>query len=66
MVSQVELMTQMCRGRSYNCIDWLARDFSYSMLMNIATNPLLPHVFRAATTDFARALYVDRFPQVCD
>jgi hypothetical protein len=38
--------------------------FSYDLLMNMATNPLLPHVFIAAVIRFTIALYIDRVPQV--
>jgi len=53
----------MCRGRSYNSIYWLEGAFTYSLLLNMATNPWLPYVLRAAVVDLTLALFVDRFPQ---
>ena len=57
-------MTNMCKGRSYNPVAWLEKSFPYDLLLNLATNELLPHRLRAAVMDFVRALYVDRFPQI--
>jgi hypothetical protein len=42
----------------------LEKSFSYGMLMNLATNPLLPSQLIAVVTAFIEALYVDRFPQI--
>ena len=64
LVAQMKLLAAMCAGRAYNSIAWLERSFSYELLLNMASNPRLPHVFRSAVVDFAIALYVDRFPQV--
>ena len=60
-VAQVELMTNMCKGRSYNCIAWLEKSFSYSLLMNVATNPLLPSRCTAAVLALVDAMLVS-FP----
>ena len=43
---------------------WREKSFPYGLLLNLATNELLPHRLRAAVMDFVRALYVDRFPQI--
>jgi hypothetical protein len=64
VIAQLELYTNMCRGRSYNCVAWLEQAFSYEHLMNLATNPLLPHKCNGAALAFCVALYVDRFPQL--
>ena len=71
LVAQFELFTNMCEGRSYNCIHWLSRNiskdhkgFSYEMLISIAANPFLPYEVRAAVLKLIIVLYVDRFPQV--
>jgi hypothetical protein len=64
IVDQVNLMTQMCRGRSVNAITHLEGSFSYSLLLNMASNPWLPNRFRAAVVHLVLALYVDRYPQV--
>ena len=64
VVMQFELMANMCRGRSYNCIAWLSRSFSYDLLLNMATNQRLPYRFRTVVVDFIITLFVDRFPQI--
>jgi hypothetical protein len=64
IVAQLELFTNMCKGRSYNCIRWLESAYSFDMLMNLATNPLLPSKLTGAAIGFVEALYVNRFPQM--
>lgn len=64
VLAQFMLMTNMCKGRSYNPISWLEKSFPYDMLLNLCSNELLPHRFRAAAVDFVQALYIDRFPQI--
>ena len=54
LVSQINLLSECCRGRSYNPITWLEKSFSYDMLLNLATNDLLPYTFRAAVVHFVR------------
>ena len=65
-VSQLQLLTNLAKGRSYNCIDWLTRDdgFSYTMLIGMAANPWLPYVVRSTVLYLILALYVDRYPQL--
>ena len=63
LVDEIHLLTQMCRGRSYNPIGILSKSFSYDLLMNMASNPWLPHAFRANVVRLTLAVYVDRFPQ---
>jgi hypothetical protein len=65
---QINFFAAMCLGRSYNSIAWLEQSFSYTMLMNLCTNPWLPYSTRAAVMQLVFALYVDRFPQIpkCD
>jgi len=65
-VAQIDLLTNMCKGRSCNVIRWLEKDFPYDLLVNIATNPLLPYSLQAAVTRFMIALYVDRIPQIAN
>jgi hypothetical protein len=64
VIAEFDLLTNMCKGRSYNCIHMLEKSFSYGMLMNLATNPYLPSKFTAAVIGFIDALYVNRFPQM--
>jgi hypothetical protein len=63
VIAQMELLTQLCRGRSYNVITRLEKVFDYGLLMNITTNPHLPYKLAAKTLDLLLALFVDRFPQ---
>jgi hypothetical protein len=64
IVDQVHLLTQMCRGRCNNAIRHLEKCFSYTLLLNMASNPWLPYRFRAAVVHLVLVLYVDRYPQV--
>lgn len=61
--AQIELMGQMCYGRSDNCCQWLARSFSYPIVVSNCSNPLLPPQIRAAFAYLAKTLYLDRAPQ---
>ena len=65
-VAQLQLLTNMAKGRSYNCIDWLTRSdgFSYTMLIGMAANPWLPYSVRSTVIYLLLALYVDRYPQL--
>jgi len=64
VTDQINLLTQTCRGRSYNSILRFEDTFTYEMLLNMATNPWLPYRFRAVVVQFTLSLYVDRFPQI--
>lgn len=50
----------MCVGRSSSCIAWLEKSFSYTMVAAMCYNPHLPQLVRAAATDLARVLFLDR------
>jgi hypothetical protein len=63
VVAELELLSNMSKGRNYNCINWLEKSFSYDMLLNMATNPLLPYNCNAVAMQLAHSIYVDRFPQ---
>jgi hypothetical protein len=63
-VGQFNLLGKQCYGRSYNCIDWMQRSFSYDMLCSICYNIHLPPKIRSAATDFVKNLYLDRYPQL--
>ena len=63
VVAELELLTEMCKGRSYNCIAWIEKSFPYELLMNISTNPLLPYNLTAVAIMLINAVYVDRYPQ---
>jgi hypothetical protein len=63
-VGQLNLLAKQCYGRSYNCIDWMQRSFSYDMLCSICYNVYLPPKVRAAACDFVNHLYLDRYPQL--
>ena len=63
VVAELDMLAQMAKGRSYNCIRWLEEGLPYGLLMNVATNPWLPHKCTAAALALVSALYVDRFPQ---
>lgn len=62
-LAELNLLIQMCRGRSYNCISWIESSFPYVPLVGLAGSPLLPSALRAACLDLLRVLYLDRFPQ---
>ena len=36
--AQLKMLAKMASGRSYNVINWLTRDFSYEMLVSVASN----------------------------
>ena len=71
-VAQLQLLTKMAKGRSYNVISWLTDDgkaekpkgFSFTMLIGMASNPALPYSVRSESIYLLLALYVDRFPQL--
>jgi hypothetical protein len=64
IIDQVNLLTEMCRGRCVNAIHQIETCFSYTLLMNMASNPWLPFRFRAAIVHLVLVLYVDRYPQL--
>lgn len=66
LVSEIDFLTQMCRGRNHNAISACEKDFDYELLMNITYNPYLPFKLRAAVVHLVLVLYVDRFPQERD
>lgn len=47
-MAQLELLADMCRGRSQLPIVHLERSFPYATLLNLAGNALLPRRFKAA------------------
>ena len=67
-VAELTLITNMAKGRSYNCISWLTNEaeggFTYTMLIGMASNPWLPYSIRSSTIFLLLALYVDRYPQL--
>lgn len=63
-VGQLTLHGKQCCGRSYNCIDWFAKNYPYTTLAAIAYSPHLPAVMRSAACDLAISLYLDRYPQL--
>ena len=64
LVAQIKMLAQLATGRSYNCIEWLTRTFSYTMLVNLATNKYLPYSIVDGFTALVRILYLDRYPQL--
>jgi hypothetical protein len=60
-IAQIEMLSQLCFGRSYNCITMLQESFSYTTLVSIVSNEHLPCLLRAVMLDLLRVLYVDRF-----
>lgn len=63
LLAQIQLLTQICRGRSENCIELLQQSFDYSLCLNLASQMLLPSQFRAAILELVLVLFVDRHPQ---
>ena len=63
-VGQLSLHAMQCLGRSYNCISWIEKSFSYTMLCSLCYNPYLPPKIRGGATNLVKALYLDRFPQL--
>ena len=61
LVAQIKMLAQLATGRSYNCIEWLTRTFSYTMLVNLATNKYLPYSIVDGFTALVRILYLDRY-----
>jgi hypothetical protein len=60
--AQIDLYSEMCLDRSYNCIEALEGQFSYEMLVTAVVNPLLPHQLRASFARFLCRLYIVRYP----
>ena len=58
------MFARMAAGRNFSSIKWLTSTLSFDLLMNMATNPLVPYKFAAAVIELILALYVDRYPQV--
>jgi len=63
-VVELELLADVCRGRSALPAAHLSKSFSFDLLMNLASNGLLPRKARAAALSLCGALYLDRFPQL--
>jgi hypothetical protein len=63
-IAEMKMLTNLCFGRSYNCISMLESSFPYTMLISMSKNEHLPSVLRAVTLDLTRVLYLDRFPQM--
>jgi len=63
-VAELELLADVCRGRSALSIVHLSASFPFVMLLNMAANALLPRRARAASLGLVQALYLDRFPQL--
>jgi hypothetical protein len=72
VVDQFLLLADICEGRSAVPIDHFTNMddkqtrhvFSFELLMNMASNELLPRKFRAAVLKLMEVLYLDRFPQL--
>jgi hypothetical protein len=58
----IDLFSEMCLDRSYNCIHILCQEFSYKLLMCCVVNKKLPDQIRASFTNLLLRLWVDRFP----
>lgn len=63
-IGQVRLLTKLCLGRSYNCIEWISRKIPYLMLVSMSENEHLPYLLRAASVELVIAIYLDRYPQI--
>ena len=61
---QLSLHARMCFGRSYNCIAWMEKSYTYEALCSLIYSPHLPSKVRAVATDLVRLLYLDRYPQM--
>jgi hypothetical protein len=61
-LANLELMSEMATGRSYNCLHALEHHFSYDLLLTGMTNDALPYSIRRAFTDLVLRLWVDRYP----
>lgn len=58
-----DLLVNMCRGRSGNCMAIVEESgMSYRLLMNLAMNRRLPRELRARAINLVLVLYVDNFP----
>jgi hypothetical protein len=65
-VGQLNLLGKQCGGRSYNCISWMEKSFSYEMLCSMCYNVHLPPKVRSASSQLVKNLYLDRYPQLAN
>ncbi|GMI44868.1 hypothetical protein TrCOL_g7245, partial [Triparma columacea] len=56
------MFSNMCYGRSYNCIAGLQKSFPYTMLVGIIKDENLPFIVRNAFMKLIHRLWVDRYP----
>jgi hypothetical protein len=52
----MRVLSEMCRGRSYNCIASVEASFPYAPLVGLGGSPWLPCAVRAACLDLLRVL----------
>ena len=64
IVAQFQVMTAMCKGRSYNVIKKFEQELSYVSLISMSSNRLLPSQIRGQALELLAALYLDRYPQL--
>jgi hypothetical protein len=64
VVAQLELLTETCKGRSYNCIAWIEKSFPFDLLVNISTNPLLPYNLTAVAIMLINAVSLRERPHL--
>ena len=62
LVAQIDLMSNMCLGRSYNCIYQLEKKFPYHMLCALISQFNLPSAVKRAVCELLRCLWIDRYP----
>ena len=58
----IQLYSEMCLDRSYNCIAALEQQFSHGLCVTAIANPRLPDQLRAVFATLLCRLYLDRFP----
>lgn len=63
-VAELNLLCDMCYGRSDNCCAAMRLSFKYEVLVSLGYNPHLPPGVRAAFIRMCRLLYLDAYPQV--
>ena len=61
-MAQIELMANMCLGRSYNCIHVLEKLYPYTTLTALISQMDLPPPVKGAFCELLRGLWIDRFP----
>ncbi len=62
-VAQIDLYATMCYDRSYNCMGYLQKQFSYEVVVTAVADTALPDPARSAFARLLYMLYVDRYPQ---